>query len=266
MTNNIPQVIQETVPSVNENVDNTAIVDVSTTQTALVTEKVDSALVEKTVKFISEKVSETIYKGSLEIGEYVLKNFFKDSIEFAACKNPHKPASFRALCKHPKLAVHPSTLSQMVRVAHQERFFKHNSIGAKQLNYTQRCILIKLPDNEEKIATTKEIIEKGLSTRETLKLVLERRPKISGNSKNELLETFEPTQLLEELVGIKEQTNKIADILIPKDLLQHKEIAEFSPQERQSLKDETKKTVSGIKQLLLLYQKLLQNIEAVEEK
>jgi len=79
-------------------------------------------LIEKSVEFINEKANETLYKGSLVIGEYVLKHFFNDDISLASSKNPRKPKSYRALCNHEALSVPYSTLTIMVRVAAQEKF------------------------------------------------------------------------------------------------------------------------------------------------
>ncbi len=60
---------------------------------------VDSDLIDHAVRFINEKYNENAYKMAIEIGAYVLKNFFDDDIALAASKNPKKPASFRALCR-----------------------------------------------------------------------------------------------------------------------------------------------------------------------
>ena len=83
---------------------------------------VNDQLVESSVKFINEKIVETVLQGSIEIGDYVLKHFFNDDIELASSPDPYKAASYSALCCHPDLGVSRPTLSKMVRVAAQERF------------------------------------------------------------------------------------------------------------------------------------------------
>ncbi len=88
---------------------------------------------EQAVKFINEKANETLYKGSEEIGAYILKKFFDDDIEKATSKNPRKPASYRALCSHPGLVLRPEALSVMVRVAAQEKFFLDKKLDVKKL-------------------------------------------------------------------------------------------------------------------------------------
>ena len=83
----------------------------------LIPAQVDEKLVEDSVNFINAKVAESVFKGSLEIGEYLLKSFFDDDIELACSKNRYKSASFSALCERRDLAVSYSTLTKMVRVA-----------------------------------------------------------------------------------------------------------------------------------------------------
>ena len=99
---------------------------------------VDDDFILQSVEFINEKANETLYKGSIEIGEYLLKHFFNDDIALASSRNPRKPKSYKALCEHKELAVPYSTLTIMVRVAAQERFFKTHQIQTDQLSYTHK--------------------------------------------------------------------------------------------------------------------------------
>ncbi len=39
--------------------------------------------INKAVKFINEKANEALYKGSIEIGQYILENFFDNNIKIA---------------------------------------------------------------------------------------------------------------------------------------------------------------------------------------
>jgi len=109
--------------------------------------KVDKDLVDKAVKLINEKASKTVYKGYLEIGEYLLLNFFNNDIKEASSKNRKKAVSFQELRKRPDLEVHPSSLSRMVRVASQERYFIQRNVNTDGLSYSHKIELIKL-DNE----------------------------------------------------------------------------------------------------------------------
>lgn len=137
--------------------------------------QVDNELIDEAIDFINEKVNESIYKGSIEIGEYILAKFFDNNIQLASSRNPKKPNSYAALCKRDDLNANPATLSIMVRIAAQERFFDKYQIDASKLNYTQKKELIKIDNEKLKIELANECINNNLSTREFEKIVKAKR-------------------------------------------------------------------------------------------
>jgi hypothetical protein len=177
---------------------------------------VDIKLIDQAVGFINEKYNENAYKMAIEIGAYVLKNFFDDDIASATSKNPKKPASFRALCRNEKLIPRPEALSVMVRVAAQEKFFLDKKLDTASLSYTHKTELVKLPNDGAKVKFVKFIMQKALSCRELEKRVKDIRKK-DGKPRNisqlldaemdnpqklfgeaTVLETFQDTALLQE--------------------------------------------------------------------
>jgi hypothetical protein len=126
---------------------------------------VDKALVNDAVSFINEKANETLYRGSEEIGAYLLERFFGNDIAVASSRNPHKPASYTALCQRADLAVHPATLSLMVRVAAQEVFFRKENFDSAGLSYTHKAELVKLPNTTEKIRLAKKALKSTFTSR-----------------------------------------------------------------------------------------------------
>ena len=136
---------------------------------------VNDELVEASVKFINEKIAETVFKGSIEIGDYVLNHFFDDDMELASSPDPYKAASYSALCRHPDLGVNRPTLSKMVRVAAQERFLIANNVDVDKLGYSHRVELIKLENNDTKIALACQCIEMSLSVRKFIALINDAR-------------------------------------------------------------------------------------------
>ena len=60
---------------------------------------IDQKLIDESVKFINDTIVKTIYKGSLEIGKYLLEKFFDNDIKLASSRNPRKSDSFQQLCK-----------------------------------------------------------------------------------------------------------------------------------------------------------------------
>lgn len=126
---------------------------------------VDKALVNDAVNFINEKANETLYRGSEEIGAYLLERFFGNDIAVASSRKPHKSASYAALCQREDLAVHPATLSLMVRVAAQEVFFKEKKFNPAGLSYTHKAELVKLPNTAVKIRLAQKALKSTFSSR-----------------------------------------------------------------------------------------------------
>jgi hypothetical protein len=127
---------------------------------------VDDSVINEAVAFINEMATKTIYKGSIEIGEYILKRFFENDIKLASSKNPKKQASFNKLCEREDLTVHPNSLALMVRVASQERFLSEKEVDTSKLTYTHKASLVKLDNGQKKINLLKKCVDKEWSTRE----------------------------------------------------------------------------------------------------
>ena len=144
---------------------------------------VDESIVEEAVSFINEKANETLYRGSEEIGAYLLEKFFKNDIKVASSRRPYKSASYAALCQREDLAVHPATLSLMVRVAAQESFFKDKGFDPVGLSYTHKAELVKLPNTEEKIRLAQKAMESTFTTRLLSEEVKKAREKSGGKGK-----------------------------------------------------------------------------------
>jgi len=125
----------------------------------------DNPLVEEAVKYINEKANETLYKGSEEIGAYILEKFFDNDIKKATSRNPRKPESYRTLCEHPDLVLRPEALSVMVRVAAQEKFFVDGKLNVKRLSYSHKAELVKLENDDKKLKLVKSIISNPVSVR-----------------------------------------------------------------------------------------------------
>lgn len=126
---------------------------------------VDDKLITDAVNFINGKFNETIYKCSIEIGEYILKTFFNNNINFTSSKNPKKFASFNKLCEREDLSVHPNTLALMVRVASQEQFFIKDKIETSGLSYTHKAALVKMDNTQAKNDMVKECRKHKWTTR-----------------------------------------------------------------------------------------------------
>ena len=148
-------------------------------------------LVQEAVDFIREKANESVYKGSIEIGDYILNKFFGGEIELAKSKRPKKPASYNALCRHPDLVVHPSTLSIMVRVSAQEKLFAEKKLPVEKLSYSHKAELVKVTDDKEKVKLFKHAVAKSLSVRQLASEVKKTKIQILSDDLPPLLDAGE---------------------------------------------------------------------------
>ena len=215
-----------------------------------------NVLVEASVKFINDKVAETVFRGSIEIGEYVLKHFLNDDIELASSPDRYKSASYSALCSHPDLAVSRQTLSNMVRVAAQERFLIANNVDVGMLGYSHRVELLKLENNETKIALVRRCIEMSLTVRKF-------KPLINNACRDpeEQIEN-EPTKMakkhiagLECLVGGPTVSTVINDM---------DQLRIIEKETRQKLRQTAASVLGQIPLITGEYQRLLFNLDQIE--
>ncbi len=221
-------------------------------------EEWDQELIDKSVAFINEKANETLYKGSLEIGRYILKYFFHNDIRLASSKNPKKPNSFKALCSHRDLAVPYSTLTVMVRVAAQEAFLESNHIDTDKLTYTHKANLIGLRNNEKKISLARRCIDEGLSTRRLMELVKLSRRKLLAQQKATQEETALKNILkIEQLMSRSEKSELITDI---------NKIRSMHSKTREELGRKAKELLERMAQNTRDCKQLLKNIEKVKKE
>ena len=221
-------------------------------------ESIDSKLIEQSVTFINEKANETLYKGSIDIGEYILTNFFDNDIELASSRNPRKANSYKALCEHKELAVPYSTLTIMVRVAAQERYFHENNINTNKLSYTHKADLIRLKNTSKKIEIVKECTEKSLSTRQLNKLVNNTRKKIVDQKKNDQEESaFQNIFKIESLLNRSIKSELVTDV---------KKLKNMRPKTRQDLRHKAAKLLQQMTQTTKECKKLLKNLDKIEKE
>lgn len=158
-----------------------------------VTENDENAIIDKSVIFINKTIQKTLYQGSIEIGNHVINNIFNGDFEAAVSKSPNKQVSFRKLCEHPDLAVKPSELSKMVRVAAQEEFFKENKIENEGLSYTHKVFLTKLSNKKIKIDIIDQCLKEKWSTRKLEKEIAKKKKYLSSQT------TYHPTVVVKQL-------------------------------------------------------------------
>lgn len=221
-------------------------------------EKVNQKLIVSSVKFINDKANETLYKGSLEIGNYILKHFFNDDIELASSKNPRKPNSYKALCRHRELSVPYSTLTVMVRVAAQEKFLLSHHIDSEKIGYTNKATLIRLPNNEEKLQLAQRCMKENLSTRKLNEAVKKKQKKITEDQKGNIDESaFKNIMKMEQLIGRSEKSDLVTDI---------NKMRSMQAKTREDLREKASELLNVMTQTAKDCKKILKNLEKVEKE
>lgn len=219
---------------------------------------VDDAFIDQSVAYINNKANETLYKGAIEIGSYLLKHFFNDDIELATSKNPRKPKSFKALCRHKHLAVPYTTLTIMVRVAAQERFFKKFHVDTDKLSYTHKSDLVKLENTPEKLDIANRCILQNLSTRELSALIAEKRRHLIEKKKGGQKESpFANIATIEQLLNKSLKSDLVTDIDKLRAMHDHT---------RQDLKNKTAQLLESIVETTRECRKLIKNLERIEKE
>lgn len=219
----------------------------------------DQKLVDDAVKFINEKANETVYKGSIEIGEYILKEFFDNDIEKAQSKNPTKKVSFNKLCEREDLVVHPNTLAKMVKVVCQEKFFLDEKLDTTTMSYTHKASLVKMPMDMRKITMAKQCIEECWPTRKLDEEIQKALDSLKNPQNNSLIRTTQKC--------IKKIENVIEIVDSSDFSYKHKELSNMDENKRDKLLQEIKTLQDKIKMTNLneVSQKCNKLIKALEK-
>lgn len=158
--------------------------------TAQEVKKIDDA-----VKFINKQANAPA-KSLLDIGKYLLENFFDDDPQNVNNRAPRKGFSLRRLSEHPDIAMNHQTLSNAVKLAVQEDLFKSDKY--KALTESHKLLLFKLGDDDKaKLKFADKVLKENLSVRKLhnvlvgANLIAQRgRPELSDGSPPDLFSSF----------------------------------------------------------------------------
>jgi len=151
---------------------------------------VDEQLVEDAVRHIRMVVASTVYKGAVDVGEFVLDRFFGGDVERVTSRSPRKSASFRSLaerCGTQELPISKSWLHSAVGVALVRRALPEGA-AFRLLPPSHQAILLaaREPSEIEKLA--QRALEGKLSARElrrTVHVEIPRRTRRASRSRRE---------------------------------------------------------------------------------
>jgi hypothetical protein len=82
---------------------------------------IDPALLDSALRFLQRAVHTSGLQLATQVSAYVIDTFFGGDPAGISSKNPHKTASFAALCAHPDLPMGQATLYGLVRIGQQVR-------------------------------------------------------------------------------------------------------------------------------------------------
>ncbi len=148
---------------------------------------VDERLVNATVTFIRKTLEETTRKGMLEVGAYLLKEFYDDNLEEVQSRNPKKRASVRRLgerCGTFELPVSKTWLNDALRLAMMTKALPATA-AFKRLPQSHQVALLPLrkPERAETVAkrVVDRVVEKEFSVRELRGIVHDEVVKNKGD-------------------------------------------------------------------------------------
>lgn len=137
-----------------------------------------AGLVAEAVAWIRSKVAETLKLGAIEVGEYVLVNFFQNNPDLVRSRDPYKAASFRALsskCGTPELPISKTWLNNAVGVALITRLLPQDAHAFRSLPPSYQEALLPLTDPSAVESLAKQAAARQLTFRELRRLVADER-------------------------------------------------------------------------------------------
>lgn len=126
--------------------------------------KQEAKMLDGAVEFINERMY-SISENMIEIGAFLLENFFDGDIKKVKDHAPKKGISLRKLADHPDIDISYSGLSRAISLAVQEK-----RLGAvatpQQLTPSHKVLLLNVDNVDEKKKLAKEVKQKKLSVRQ----------------------------------------------------------------------------------------------------
>ncbi len=147
----------------------------------------DQKLVDDAASHIRKTLQQTVYKGVVEVGNYLLKTFFGDDPMRARSRDPHKAASFHALeerCATGELPVSRTWLQNAVRLAAMSRQIGPDKSAFYQLEQSHQIALLPLGEPAKVVRFAERVVAKELSVRDLKAQVARERDRSADPSQS----------------------------------------------------------------------------------
>jgi len=129
----------------------------------------DQKRLDEAVVFINTQLNKAA-NSLIEIGNYLLANFFNGDQRKVQDHTADKSISLRRLAAHKDLDLSYAHLSNAIRLAIQER--ELTGVESEYVTQSHKLLLIKIEDNQEKRKYIERIIANRLSTRALRELLI----------------------------------------------------------------------------------------------
>jgi len=148
--------------------------------------------VEKVVSDINALAIDTVERGAMEIGEYVLDAVFQGRLSDAVSRNPYKNKTLQEVCDHPRLHVNRRTLGGWVRAANLKRTLTDDKVDCSNLKTSHFVTLVQIADEETRGNLIAQANAEKWSVRHLADVVDKMKPtKISNGKVKDLMKIAE---------------------------------------------------------------------------
>lgn len=135
---------------------------------------IDAALVDDAVAFINRAALVSGLQLASTVSSYVVDTFFAGDFAAVSSKDPHKTASFAALCQRDDLNMGEATLLRLVRIGHQARHLPADL--AENLTLSHHRVLLAVPDGQHKQHLARMAVQHGWTVEQLQALILGEKP------------------------------------------------------------------------------------------
>jgi hypothetical protein len=125
-------------------------------------EKLEMEKMAKAVKFINKKDAQS-GKLMIEVGQYIVDEFFGGSAKEALTNNAHKSFSLRKLSKMEGITMSYDRIQRCVRLVDQQQQMGTDASMLDSLSPTHQIALLSVEKVEDKVRIAKLAVEKGMS-------------------------------------------------------------------------------------------------------
>lgn len=113
---------------------------------------IDPEVLEGAVRFLQRAVHTSGLQLATQVSAYVIDTFFGGDPAGLSSKNPHKTASFAALCAHPDLPMGQATLYGLVRIGQQVRHLPPDLAESLSLSHHRALLTVDNAAHKQHVA------------------------------------------------------------------------------------------------------------------